>query len=171
MYTANSSIISPAALGSVTQIASLEGGYFLLGQRDRYAVCRIEADRLMERTRFDVSKAVEEIERERSINLANGDEIIRQGIYCANHRLYKVVSIKKDKKIQKNNIIEIYLNGTWPEVTSGTYQKNYQWDRTDQSTFEVEDISSPDSGGTLYGIANSTQGNWQTDTIYQIALH
>lgn len=46
-----------------------------------------------------------------------------------------------------------------------------QWDRTDQSAFAVEDISSPDWGETMYGIANSTEGKWQTDTIYQITLH
>ncbi len=168
-YTQSNNLNPSEALAGVTQIASMGGGYFLLGLKDRCSVCRLEADRLMERTRFDVSAGVKQVAAERDVDYDNG--IVRQGIYCANHKLYKVVSILKNKKIQENNIIEIYLNGTWPEVTSGTYQKNYQWDRPDQSSFEVEDISSPDSGETIYGIANSTDGKWQTDAIYRITLN
>lgn len=111
-------------------------------------------------------------------NLGNLSELSRngfdrdaQGIYCSGKKLYKVYSYRSSGVVKRNDIAVFTMPGNSPSF-SGTATLNtiYSCDRTDKDFFEIESISSPDSGNTMYMLANVKENNKPCDKIYSISL-
>ncbi len=88
----------------------------------------------------------------------------------AEERLYKVFSYNINGAIVHNCITIFDLSGSSPEFTGLSLREVYSCNKTSNTRFEVEDISSPDDGKPFYIAVNSKTGTVENDSIYKIAF-
>lgn len=157
-------------LPSISCIAHLNSNYFVLGKGSKFAVCLLDEknNQFVEKSRFHLKDS------DMKSFTRPGCSRNGQGIYCTGNKLYKVYSYNNSSNIvQQNDIAVFTMPGTSPSF-SGAASLNtiYSCDRTNKAFFEIESISSPDSGKTMFMLANvkESTGSNESDKIYNITL-
>lgn len=155
------------ALTSVTGIAYISGGYFALSQGMRVSICKLDTDKgaFTEVSRFMLTGVGNHLSRGSSY------ERLSQGIYYAHSKLYKAFSYKDSSGAIKQNDIGIFeLNSSIPtEMSKAKFETSYSCDKTGKALFEVEALSSPDAGNTMYMLANVYDGG-EKDKLYRVSF-
>lgn len=142
-------------LETITSIAHISSGYFILGAKKKFSVCLLDTTQnlFVEKSRFTISNDdLAQLKRDNCTR--NG-----QGIYFLGGKLYKVYSYgytSNSKTIINQNDIAVFkLSGISPSFSGATLDTIYSCDKTNKEFFEVESISSPDSGRNMYILANA----------------
>lgn len=156
------------ALPTVSCIAHITGNYFFLGTGRLHAVCVLDKNTKI----FQEVSRVELTKEDINLIERSGCEIIYQGIYYANNKLYKVFSHKgSNGKIQCNDIAVFSLSGNSPKFNKAVLSAFYSCDRTGKESFEIESVSSPDQGKTFYMATNQMEDTvTRKNSIYKIQL-
>lgn len=163
--------IPTAALTKVSAIAHVSGDNFILSQKDRFSVCRLDETnkKFVEFSRFQISPA-----DWAKLSRSGCDKPDPQGMYYAHGKVYKVFSYRNTASdaIKQNDIAALSLQGDSPSFNGISLDAQYSCDRTSQHRFEVEGIGSPDGGTTMYMYANVRKegAKKQSDSIYSITL-
>lgn len=155
-------------LTNITCIAHLSSKYFILGSGTKFAICFLDTNNnlLIEKSRFTITDT--------DLSMLKRDNCTRsgQGIYYSRGKLYKVYSYSSGTIIKKNDIAVFTLRGSSPLFSGATLDTIYSCDKTGKEFFEVESITSPDSGSTMYILANVIDSGESSDKdrIYSVSL-
>lgn len=153
-------------LDNITGIAHIKEQYFLLCEGQKLSVCILNATKMTfdEKSRFSLStNDLGQLSR-------SGCTRCGQGIYYAGGKLYKIFSYKSGTSIKQNDIAEFSLSGSAPLFKRANLEYIYSCDRNSKVAFEIESLSSPNAGKTMYMLANVKEGTEEADRIYKISL-
>ena len=163
--------IKTKALTKVSAIAHIFGENFILSQRDRFSVCRLDETnkKFVEFSRFQMS----EDDYDKLSRSGCGDPI-PQAMYYARSKVYKAFSYRNTntEEIKENDIAVLSLKGTTPSFNGISLDTIYSCDRTSKLRFEVEGIGASDGLTNMYMYANvkESESSKQSDSIYSITL-
>ena len=157
-------------LTKVSAIAHIFGENFILSQKDRFSVCRLDETnkKFVEFSRFQLSAA-----DYKKLSRSNCEKL-PQGMYYAHSKVYKAFSYRNttSKEIKENDIAALSLEGNSPNFTGISLDTIYSCDRTSKLRFEVEGIGA--SGGVtnmfMYANVKEDKDSKQSDSIYSITL-
>lgn len=159
---------------AITCISHISDDFFLLGNGNRVAVCRMYTTIDPSLTGGFVDETNFTLDKDSGTNPATLDTetgLTRQGMFVEYDHLYKVYGKKKNEEINKNYIAKWSLTGPSPSYTGCTLLGLYDQESSNTKRFEMQSISAIPQKAMYTAVQQIAKGSSEYEAkLYKVSF-